>query len=225
MSTDFANVHASGVTQEGVYAPDKLYDRDTQQKKITLISGAGSLIRGTVLGKITDGAHTAVAANGAPAPAGATMSAVVATTASVAGVHRFVCATAGATGKWNHFNPLGEFVAQATTGTEYVGGGLTLTITDTATDPAVGEVFLVTVSAAAGSGKYLKSLAAATDGSEEPDVILLEPVDATSADKEALVATRGRFNSGALTYGTGHSLATVEATLRGKGITFDTVIG
>lgn len=68
-------------------------------------------------------------------------------------------------------------------------------------------------------GKYIKSLAAANDGSQTPDLILAEDVDATSADVEALAFARGDFNSNALTLGTGHTVASITEGLRAKGIT------
>lgn len=64
------------------------------------------------------------------------------------------------------------------------------------------------------SGKVLKSLSAAGDGSQTPYAILAEDVDATSADADAMVYMAGTFNSNFLVYGTGHSLATVFDALR-----------
>jgi hypothetical protein len=75
------------------------------------------------------------------------------------------------------------------------------------------------------TGKYVLSLAAATDGSEDPVAILLEPVDATSGDKEAAIAIAGRFNSGAITFGTGHTAASVDKVLRDRGIYLETIVG
>jgi hypothetical protein len=75
------------------------------------------------------------------------------------------------------------------------------------------------------SGKYLKSVAAAVDGSEDPDAILLEPVDATAADVEAAIAIAGEFNPAAVTFGAGHTAASVEDALRAKDIYFRSVIG
>lgn len=223
MTVNYSHSHASGFTSEGSVTQDKLFDRETITRKVTL--DTGNLVRGSLLGKITDGARTAVAANGVPAPAGATMSAVVATTAADLGVHRFKCVTAGATGKWDHFGPGGEKIGQATTGTQYVGGGLTLTITDTATDPAVEEEFTVTVTEAAASGKYVLSLAAATDGSEVPAAILLHDADATSADQEVIVAIKGRFGIQGVTFGTGHTAASVDAGLILRGIILENIVG
>lgn len=69
------------------------------------------------------------------------------------------------------------------------------------------------------SGKYLKSASGASDGSQTPDLILAEDVDATSADAEALAYARGDFNSNALTLGTGHTVASITEGLRAKGVT------
>ena len=69
------------------------------------------------------------------------------------------------------------------------------------------------------SGKAILSLAAAADGSQTPDLILAEPVDATGGDVPALAYERGDFNSGALTMGAGHTVASIREGLRAKGIT------
>jgi hypothetical protein len=129
MSKDFANINAAGVTNEGTYTPDKLFDRDTITRKRTIASGAGVLPRGALLGKIT------------------------------------------------------------------------------------------------ASGKYILSLAAAADGSQVPDAVLLEPVDATAADVDAAVALAGEFAIQGVTFGAGHTAAEAEAALRGKDIYLSNVIG
>jgi len=104
----------------------------------------GSGDHGVILGGAF--AATSVGAAGTPAPAGATISAAPAVAAGAkAGVYTVLCITAGATGKWRIEDPDGVYVGVATTGTEFVGGGLTFTITDTGTDPAVGEAFTITV--------------------------------------------------------------------------------
>ena len=74
------------------------------------------------------------------------------------------------------------------------------------------------------SGKTILSLAAAADGSQTPDLILAEAVDATGADATALAYARGDFNAGALTLGTGHTVASIREGLRAKGITLLTAI-
>ena len=69
------------------------------------------------------------------------------------------------------------------------------------------------------SGKTILSLAAAADGSQTPDLILAEDVDATDSDVTALAYERGDFNALAVTLGTGHTVASVRVGLRAKGIT------
>ena len=68
------------------------------------------------------------------------------------------------------------------------------------------------------SGKAILSLAAASDGSQTPDLILAEDVDATGADATALAYERGDFNARAITLGTGHTVASIREGLRAKGI-------
>jgi hypothetical protein len=67
-------------------------------------------------------------------------------------------------------------------------------------------------------GKYIKSLSAAADGSQTPDAILAEDVDATSADVEAMAYFTGDFDALAITLGTAHTVASVTEGLRVKGI-------
>lgn len=74
------------------------------------------------------------------------------------------------------------------------------------------------------SGKYVLSASAAADGSQTPDLILAEAVDATSADTTVLAYERGDFNSNALTLGSGHTVASVREGLRAKGITLLTAV-
>lgn len=74
------------------------------------------------------------------------------------------------------------------------------------------------------SSKYVLSLAAAGDGSQVPDLILAEDVNATGADASGIAYERGDFNAAALTLGTGHTVASIRDTLRGKGITLITSI-
>lgn len=52
------------------------------------------------------------------------------------------------------------------------------------------------------------------DGRRTPYAVLLEAVDATSADKPAAVALTGEFDSGALTFGGTDTVATHKAALR-----------
>lgn len=68
------------------------------------------------------------------------------------------------------------------------------------------------------SGKFILSESDATDGSETPDAILAEDVDASAEDKQAIVYFSGEFNETALTLGTGHTLESIRAGLRSKSL-------
>jgi len=68
------------------------------------------------------------------------------------------------------------------------------------------------------TGEYILSLSAAVDGSQTPDAILAQPINATAADKEALAYFTGEFNDAAIILGTAHTVATVWEGLRAKGI-------
>jgi hypothetical protein len=67
------------------------------------------------------------------------------------------------------------------------------------------------------TGKYILSLAAAADGSQVPDAVLLEPVDATAADVPGAVALAGKFSQQGVTFGAGQTVANTEAALRDEG--------
>ena len=68
------------------------------------------------------------------------------------------------------------------------------------------------------SGKFVLSASGESDGSETPDAILAEDVDASAEDKQAVVYFSGEFNENALELGTGHTLESIRAGLRSKSI-------
>ncbi len=67
------------------------------------------------------------------------------------------------------------------------------------------------------SGKYILSLSGASDGSQTPVAILAEAANADGADVTVPAYFTGEFDGAKLVYGTGHTAATVEASLRGRG--------
>lgn len=71
------------------------------------------------------------------------------------------------------------------------------------------------------SSKHILSLSGAADGSQTPDLILAEDVDATAADVEAIAYLAGHFVGSELTVGTGHTLDSIKEGLRVKGIFID----
>jgi hypothetical protein len=68
------------------------------------------------------------------------------------------------------------------------------------------------------TGKYILSLSAAADGSQIPAGVIAGDVDATAADKPAVMYTAGEFNEDEMTIGTAHTADTVRDGLRDKGI-------
>ena len=91
-------------------------------------------------------AATAVgAADAGNTGAGAITASPAVATGAKQGVYKIVQVTGGATGAFNVFDPDGLFVGNGAVATEFVGGGLTFTITDPGTDPAVGDSYTVTV--------------------------------------------------------------------------------
>lgn len=101
---------------------------------------------GCVLG--TQEVFEAAGAAGVPAPAGATITAAPTVGAGAKeGVYTVTAFVGGAgtASKWNVEDPDGINVGVATGATAFTGGGLTFTIADAGTDPAIGEQLIVTV--------------------------------------------------------------------------------
>jgi len=208
-------INQPSYTADGTLVPlDLVIDLGASDTGV-ILSGAGSLTAGTLLGKVTLAGVTAssIATKGALTPD--------ATTPRLAGcqlgAYTAVCITAASNaGTFEVFDPKGNSL-----GTHIVAGAafanqIKFAIADGGVDFVVGDTFTITV--AAGSGKYVKSLAASTDGSQYPAAILSEDTDATSADKTTVIYITGRFNSDAVTFGTGHTLASTKDDLRDKGI-------
>ena len=164
----------------------------------TLLSGQNCKA-GYVLGRVTLGAATAAAVAGNTGN-GAFGSVTVGATAKP-GVYRLTCIEpASNAGKFQVEDPDGIVVGVATVAVEFVGGGLTFTIADGATDFASGDSFTVTV--AAGSGKYKLVDKDATDGSKAAVAILYADVDASAADKEIVIIARlAEVNADELNFG------------------------
>lgn len=74
------------------------------------------------------------------------------------------------------------------------------------------------------TGKYKLSASAAGDGSEVPRAILINDVDASGGDVAGSIYQTGEFNAGCLSFGTGHSAASVEDALNDAGIYLKTAI-
>jgi hypothetical protein len=206
-----ASFSSSALTFDGLFAgPSDLI----KSRKVTLLSGQ-NLVRGTVLGKkVTAGTIAGAADAGNTSGSGAIGTLSVGTGAQL-GVYRAVCIEPAANaGTFAVFDPSGVEIGKATVAVAFTGQ-VNFTIAD-ATDFVAGDAFSITVSAI--TEKYLKSLSAATDGSQVPDASSRRTAT-RRADAEALVYVRGDFAESALTIGTAHTAASIREGLRVKGIT------
>lgn len=88
-------------------------------------------------------------------------------------------------GRFSVEDPDGILVGTGTVATEFVGGGLTFTVTDGSTDYTAGEGFTITVSA--GSGQWSAFDEDNTNGTEVAAGILISPVDASLAAAPCVV--------------------------------------
>jgi hypothetical protein len=208
-------VESNGMT-ESTMTPDNLIAGATQlvSESVTLLSGENRS-RGALLGKITLGGVTETHAGNT----GTGAMTIDATTPLLAdaqtGVYKAVCiAAASNSGTFRVFDPkgnaLGDVVIAATFANQ-----IKFVIAD-ATDFIVGDTFLVTV--AAGSLKWKLSASAAVDGSQVPRGILSRNTDASAGDIVTGVYVQGEFNERAITFGAGHTAASVRDQLRALGI-------
>lgn len=158
------------------------YSRDA----VTIISGAGVLKPGSVLGARTK--TSAVATPGTNTGTG-TISAVTLGALAEVGSYLLKCiATATNSGTFAVFTPSGYRLADAVVGSAYSGNHLHFTISDGGTDFALADSFTVVVS---GDGKYNFAKAGDVTGLADAVAVLLEEVDATAADvTKALVLVR-----------------------------------
>lgn len=200
---------ASSPNPDGLIAGE--YPRLTED--VTILAGQ-NVVRGAVLGQITVGAVTAQAAAGNTG--NGTIGTLSAGAGAKPGVYKVMCIEPGANlGTFAVEEPDGNIIGRAIVGTPFAGA-VNFTIADGATDFVPGDAFDVTV--AFGSGKYRLSATASTDGSQRPKRILVDDTDATAADKKAGAYRTGEFSKTALTYGAGHSAATVAAALEAENI-------
>ena len=143
---------------------------------------------GHVLGKVAIGTATPAAKAGGNTGNG-TLAVVTVSGTAKAGVYKLrMIEPATNLGTFMLEDPEGILVGTGVVGTEFVGGGLTFTVADGATDFVAGDGFDITV--AAGSGKYKEYNPGNTDGSQKSEGVLYEAVDATGADKKGVAIMR-----------------------------------
>lgn len=191
-------------------APDALIAGEMPRvtTPITLLSGENRT-RGAVLGKITVGAGSGAAAAGNTG--NGTIGAITIGANAKAGVYKAVCIEPATNlGRFVVEDPDGIIVGSVNAGSAFAGP-VGFTISDGSTDFVAGDAFDITV--AAGSGKYKRAVAAATDGSQRPVGILVMDTDASLADAVTSMFRTGEFNEAALNFGAGHDADSVRAAL------------
>ncbi len=175
--------------------------------EVILVSGAGSLPRGRVLGRINIGTVPSTGTADGGNTGNGTCTVVTGGPDTIGGIYTVECTVAITnSGTFKLVSPLGVILA---TGTITAGAGGTLvltndelnfTLTDGSTDFALGDLFTVTIPA--GSGKYTSVDLTAVDGSAAARAVLLEAKDATSADvTNTPVALTGEFVAASLSFG------------------------
>jgi hypothetical protein len=174
------------------------YEHGTYCREVvTILSGAGVLAIGTPLGKVGAAAATAAAKSGGNTGNGTFV--IDGTTPTLAGakvgVYTLRCITAVTNGGVFRLEDpdgvvLGDFTIPAGPGNSVtISERIKGVLTDGSTDFVAGDGFDITV--AVGSGKYVGVNPAGNDGRQIADALLLQVVDATSADKQAVVLVRG----------------------------------
>lgn len=212
-------------SQETPYSPKHLLASGPYTtRKVTILSGQ-NLVAGAVIGAIALGAVTvtpgaAVSASGGT-PGNGSIGTVTADSGAQEGTYQVVIIEPGANvGTFEVIRPDGTLDGTGVVAVAY-NGSINFTLADGATDFVAGDRIPVVVDYAAGSGKYKLSLAAAVDGSETPDMVLAYDADASGGDLEAIAYETANVVAGALTLGTGHTVASIREGLRLKGILID----
>lgn len=216
MTTGTDNPQVPSLVSE-TYQPDQLiagrFPIVTGQN-ITL-TGAAALKRGTVLGQVGVGGASSAAKTGGNTGVGTFV--LDGTTPVLAGAKSGVYALRVlAAGRAQLKDPngadLGEYDFSAG-GNVTIADGIKGVLTDDGTTHFVaGDGFDITV--AAGSGKYKKSVATATDGSQNPSAILADDADASGGDVLCGIYLTGEFNANSLIMDASWSVATLTPLLR-----------
>lgn len=176
---------------------------------ITIAAGK-SYKRGTILGRQSLKTVAAVASSGN------TGNGTVAVTLGSAAEVGAYTLTATAATTFTLADPNGNAVGTVTAGDAFSGNQLDLTVTAGATAFVAGDVFTITVTAAAGT--YVLCVRTATDGSQAPAVVLVDDADATAGAVNAGGYFQGSFNVNRITYDDSWTVDDLKAGLRGVGI-------
>lgn len=207
-----------------VFVPDQLVAGNLKLVTDSVTIGAGTLVRGTVLGQITSGAATSAAKSGGNTGNGTlTLDATTPKlTGAQVGVYTVRCINAAFNGgTFRVTAPDGDVIGDVAVGSTF-SNQIKFAIADGAPDFNVGDGFDITV--AAGSGYYIQSVKTAVNGSNVPVAILADATDASGGVKVGGIYLMGEFNQGKLTYSNTFTLAELKTLLRPLGIFLKTSV-
>jgi len=198
-----------GMTTDS-YSYDNFIAGETQieTKEVEIASGEGVVADYTVLGKANQAVGTVVVGSGNTGD-GTINTPTLGTNAKLG---TYQVRLSGAT-TFYVLTPEGEALADGSTGVDYVvGDQIKFKVTAGSTPFAAGDTFDIPVNRVA-DPKYKVCKATNVDGSQYPDCILVEGVDATSAPKTGLAYIKGVFNTSKVVVHSSLVLAEVEEDL------------
>lgn len=185
---DMLALSAIGMTTftEGNHAGEHVISEasGTRSREVVTILSGEDLTAGMVLGRVRGAVTTAaVGTNTGTGSIGT----VTAGAGAMEGDYKVIIVEpATDAGNFIVENPLGAVIGHGTVAVAFSGGGISFTLAD-ATDFVAGDTIKVTV--AAGT-KYVQHDQDGTNGSEVAAAVLFDDVDATAADKPAVVHIR-----------------------------------
>lgn len=181
-----------------------------EQKPVTVISGAGALVRGTVLGLIEKALGTPAA--GAGNTGNGTIGSVALKEKAQIGDYILTCkVAAGNAGTFHVTAPDGTRLNNVEVGDAFSSAQIDFTIADGSVDFIVGDYFTVPVEV--GSLKYEQLDLTGVTGTREARSILLEDADASAADVVAGAYCLGKFRLSDLVWPAGITDAQKNAAL------------
>ena len=176
---------------------------------ITIAAGQ-TLKRGAILGRQSLKTVSAVAASGNTGNG-----TVAVSLGSAAEVGAYTLTATSAT-EFTLKDPTGTDVGTVTAGTAFTSNQLELNVTAGVTAFVAGDVFTLTVTAAAGT--YVLSVRTATDGSQNPAAVLVDDVDASACAVAGSGYFQASVNASRIHYDASWTVDDLKAALRGVGI-------
>lgn len=218
MTTNYgSNPQIPGISTDA-YIPDQLIAGNLKlvTKSVTIASSA-ALVRGAVLGQITEGA---VAVTPGANTGNGTVNSITRGNSAKAGNYTL---TATGSAAFNITDPNGDALPAVTLDVAYTDAQINFTVAHGSTPFIAGDKF--TLAIPAGSGKFITSVKTAVDGSQNPCAILVDNADASGGDVVAGIYVMGEFNSNALTMDASWTADTLEPILRAAGIFLKGAVG